>query len=708
MKALSPRQCDRISDDDGRPSRRLLLYLISFLALVVAIAACSAIAIHRAFGLANAAAERVKVNGPLYETIIRGKGVIADVLPPPQYVIESYLIAFQLADATEPKEIEALVRTFRGLRDAYTEKGKYWRSRLEEGELKHTLLEKARIPAERFYHIVEQHLIPAIRSHDMERARKLLRGPIQMEYMEHRKQIDEVVSLASKGTRRDEDQACLIVRQAEREVAHLTTLATTITVTGLLGCGIVAVSIGILAWRRLDRHIRELRCANGALCREMSERIRAEHTLRSSQLKYKVLYESSRDAIMLLAPERGFIGGNPAAIDLFRCKDERDFTSRTPADLSPACQPDGWPSVEKAQEMISVAMRHGSHQFEWMHKRTNGAEFFADVLLTRMEVDGKRLLQATVRDITAIKKAEQSLRQSEQKYRLFAENVTDVIWTMDLDGHYTFISPSIRQLLGYTVEEALQLTLEEKLVPHARDLVRERLEEAATAFRNGVHFPSDVLEVEQRRKNGTTVWTEVAYSGMYDESNALIGIQGITRDISTRKRLEAHLSENDRRLHTILDHTFEFIGLMSLDGTLLDANQAALAVVGAEAASVLNKPVWETPWWSRSPDLQRRIREATASAAEGEFVRMQITHSGGNGDVRWVDFSLKPLTGEEGNILYLLIEGRDITDLHRTVGSTAELWSNHEGRRAESFGQPRDAVTIEGLHGMTDNISAGR
>lgn len=151
--------------------------------------------------------------------------------------------------------------------------------------------------------------------------------------------------------------------------------------------------------------------ADLAMISEVTEQRDIERKLRENEEKYKNLYNSSQDAIMVLTLDEGFVNGNPATIKMFGCKDEQQFIQLSPADLSPDKQPDGSLSAVKAKEMMEIALKNGSHFFEWVHRRYNGEEFIASVLLTRIELHGKEALSATVRDITTQNQAEKRLKR---------------------------------------------------------------------------------------------------------------------------------------------------------------------------------------------------------------------------------------------------------------------------------------------------------
>jgi len=141
-----------------------------------------------------------------------------------------------------------------------------------------------------------------------------------------------------------------------------------------------------------------------------------KETLMRSETLYRTLFESSVDAVMILNLQ-GFIDCNPSTVQLFgaTCRDE--ILSKHPSELSPDLQSDGSESKLAADRRIEQALSDGSVSFEWVHKRLDtGKSFFARVLLSRMEIDGQTLLQASVRDISERKTIEESLQETQEKY----------------------------------------------------------------------------------------------------------------------------------------------------------------------------------------------------------------------------------------------------------------------------------------------------
>ncbi len=136
--------------------------------------------------------------------------------------------------------------------------------------------------------------------------------------------------------------------------------------------------------------------------------------LQQSEARFRQLYEQSADAILLLDGEV-FIDCNPATVKMMRCNDKQQLLSLHPAQLSPEIQPDGRNSFEKAQEIAAIAFSRGSYRFEWMHRRSDGEDFWVEVLLTVIPVDGKQILHTVWREIGDRKQAESNLHQKNQE-----------------------------------------------------------------------------------------------------------------------------------------------------------------------------------------------------------------------------------------------------------------------------------------------------
>jgi len=164
-------------------------------------------------------------------------------------------------------------------------------------------------------------------------------------------------------------------------------------------------------------------------------------------------------------------------------------------------------------------------------------------------------------------RAEERLRQSEEQYRLLASNVHDVIWTMDQDFRFTYFSPSIHRVLGYTPEEILHLSLDEWVVAQYLPLFQEKALERRRQWDQGNYDETHTFELALIHKDGTMVWAEVSSSTLLDESGAPAGLVGVSRDITKRRQLELQKDSIDKMIRHDLKHPL--VGIISLPELLL-------------------------------------------------------------------------------------------------------------------------------------------
>lgn len=175
------------------------------------------------------------------------------------------------------------------------------------------------------------------------------------------------------------------------------------------------------------------------------------------------------------------------------------------------------------------------------------------------------------------------------------------------------------------------------------------------------HVTIGRLERELRAANRTLEERVAARTTELSATNARL-----REEIEERKRTEEALRESEQRFRTIFDQTFQLVGVLSVDGTVLRANPAALHFAGVSEETVLGKPFWETPWWAHSAEWREKLRAAVKEAAGGKLVRFEATHLTADGQLRDVDFSLEPVTDADGRVVQLIPEGRDITERKRT------------------------------------------
>jgi PAS domain S-box-containing protein len=145
-------------------------------------------------------------------------------------------------------------------------------------------------------------------------------------------------------------------------------------------------------------------------------------SLQESELKFRSLYEATSDAVMLLDQER-FFDCNLATLAIFGCINKEQFYGKHPSEFSPKFQPSGQDSCSLAAQRISTAVGTGSCRFDWVHKRLDGSEFPAEVLLNAMEINGKKVIQAVVRDITDRKRDEDRIKASLAEKEVFLKEI---------------------------------------------------------------------------------------------------------------------------------------------------------------------------------------------------------------------------------------------------------------------------------------------
>ena len=224
------------------------------------------------------------------------------------------------------------------------------------------------------------------------------------------------------------------------------------------------------------------------------------------------------------------------------------------------------------------------------HKIVNS--IFTPVLDSRGKVSNV-IVQAI--DLTDIKNAEAALRESEQKYRLIAENTADLISVLNMNLRFTYVSPASMRLLGYTVEEVMERTLEQFLTPESMRFGLTVFQKEMQLEASGTADPdrTRIVELEGYKKDGATIWIEASLSFLRDKDHKPVGILIVSRDITERKRAEAALRTFQQRLSQIIDFLPDATMVVDLEGKVIAWNRAIEEMTGVKAKDILGKGNYE-------------------------------------------------------------------------------------------------------------------
>jgi len=331
---------------------------------------------------------------------------------------------------------------------------------------------------------------------------------------------------------------------------------------------------------------------------DITERRRVEDALKESEEKYRTIFENTGTATLIIEED--------TSISLVNT----EFEKLTGYSKGEAEGKKSWAEFVMKDDLERLKEYHDArridpngvprnHELKVIDRRGN----IRDVFLTADLIPGTKKSVASALDITEHKRMVEALGESERRYRLLAENVTDVIWTMDLMPRFTYISPSIKLLLGYGVEEVMARTVEQILAPRSLKVAMKVLGEELAAEKKGGVDPtrSRVLELELNRKDGSTVWAEVKVTFLRDVDGTPSGILGVARDITKRRQAEEAIKRRNLELSVLNTIACAVSQSLELDAILDETLGKLLGLLPIDMAAiyVVNEDKWRFPSGSK-------------------------------------------------------------------------------------------------------------
>lgn len=316
---------------------------------------------------------------------------------------------------------------------------------------------------------------------------------------------------------------------------------------------------------------------------DITESKKAEEKLKQSEKRFRELYEKSGDAILII--KNGiFIDCNKATIAMLKYKSKAAFLNTHPSKLSPKTQPNGQDSYSEAEKMMQIALKKGTHRFEWLHTKQDGTIFPVEVLLTTISNEPQNVIIHCVwRDIADRKQAEENLKQSEQLYKSVFGSSPLGIFHFNNKSVITDVNKELVRIIGSTHKKIVGLNI-------YNDFTDNKMIEAVrcTLEKGSGYYEGDYTSATANK----TTPLIIRFKAIKDIENKIVGGVGLCEDITERKKIEKALKENEHQLqeaqqiaqlgHFVYDDTTEIY----TTSKILDT------IVGVDSNYIKNKKGW--------------------------------------------------------------------------------------------------------------------
>jgi PAS domain S-box-containing protein len=384
-----------------------------------------------------------------------------------------------------------------------------------------------------------------------------------------------------------------------------------------------------------------------------------------SEEQYRRLFETASDGIILLEKREGKITqANPATEKLL------GYTEKE--------------SIGNKLQNIGVVLDTSDFQTTMRNLNKSGIINYRNVKVETKSgqhidteiylVDRAKLVQCNIRDVTGRKQTQEALRESEKKYRLVVDNMADVVAVIDMNLRFTYVSPSITRLRGYTVEEAMAQTLEQTMTPESLQIVAKVFEEEIKLEASGTADPgrSRILELEEYRKDGSNVWIENHVSFLRDEAQKPVGIISYSHDITDRKRAEEELKESEKKYRLLADHVNDVIFVLDMNLNYTYVSPSMKTLRGYKPEEIMEQQTsFDASLTPSSRDLAIRTLSEVMEIEKSEHKDINVSRTleleirRKDGTIVWTEVNVSFIRDENQQPVGILGVIRDITERKR-------------------------------------------
>lgn len=413
---------------------------------------------------------------------------------------------------------------------------------------------------------------------------------------------------------------------------------------------------------------------------QAEQRQRTEETLRESEERFRSAFDNAAIGMALVAIDGRWLKVNRSLCDLVGYT-EQELLSLSFQDITHPEDMDA--DLSYARQLLAGEIRSYQLEKRYFHADGHVVWILLSGSLVRDAQGNPLYFIGQIQDISERKQAEKLLALQAVVVKNMAGGVCLIRAT---DNTIVYANPKFESLFGYALGE---LNGKPVHVINYEEADHSAEQSSLAIIRKLHQYGEATYEVHSVKKDGTPFWCR-AHTSVFEHPEYGTVYVAVQEDITEYKRAEQALRESEERFRAIFNQTFQFVGLLKPDGTLLEANQTALDFACITRSQVINRPFWEARWWTISAKTQEQLKAAIALAAKGEFVRYEVDVLGEGDRIATIDFSLRPIFDDTGGVKLLIPEGRDISD--RKLAELELIRSRDE--REAIFNESTDAIFL--------------
>ena len=395
-----------------------------------------------------------------------------------------------------------------------------------------------------------------------------------------------------------------------------------------------------------------------------------ELALHESEERFRATFEQAAVGISHIAPGGRWLRVNKKLCDILGYSEQEllrmTFQEVThPADLA----------ADLANGEKVVAGELDSFSMEKRYIRKGGQVIWVNLTVAAVRDPQKKFKYfiSVVEDISDRKRAE----EAQARLAAIVASSDNIIISKDLNGYITSWNAAAERIFEYSAQEAIGKPITSLIIPPE---LHEEEVEILRRLRAGERI--EHYQATRMTKSGKRIRISATISPVRNPAGRVIGASKIAHDITGLEQTEAKLRENQDFLRAAFTQTYSFLAVLSTDGTVLEANRAALEGTGYNRNEVVGRKLWDV-WWRSLPEEQAIAKTSVATAAKGMTVREECQYALRDGTVRFADRTLNPVQNDTGQVIMIVASGLDMTE-HRQLRSMLEERVHERTRQLET------------------------